>query len=71
MITPDMLTNRAATLPPRQSEAVALVEQYRQVAGELPSFGWLSRRLNISRPSAYRLLSRASARVERATRPTR
>ena len=62
MITPDDLDNRAVPLTPRQAEAVQLVERYYQAAGEMPSYGWLARRIAISRTSAYHLMARVRQR---------
>jgi DNA-binding CsgD family transcriptional regulator len=39
-------------LTPRQKEVARLVTDYYSVAGELPSAGWLARRLDISRQRA-------------------
>ena len=55
MIQPSDLHNRAtlpAALTDRQQQVLVLVRQYQAVACELPSTGWLSRRLNISRQRA-------------------
>lgn len=46
----------ARPMTPRQREIVELVTAYVQVAHEQPSAGWLSRRLHISYPVAYRHL---------------
>lgn len=62
MIQPGKLENRAAGgLTPRQAEAVRLADEYQAVAKEPPSFGWLARRLNVSRTSAFHLIQRARA----------
>lgn len=55
MITSSELNDRAvppAALTDRQQEVLTLVQRYQSVAHELPSAGWLSRRLNISRQKA-------------------
>jgi hypothetical protein len=44
------------TLTARQAEAAVLVRSYVEFAGELPSSGWLARRLNVSRQRAYQFL---------------
>lgn len=62
MIGPGQLENRAVgarPLTPRQEEAAALVQRYREAAGEEPSCSWLARRLNVSRTRAFHLKSRA------------
>lgn len=67
MITRNDLENReAVALPPRQSEALQLVEQYYRVAGEPPSYGWLARKTGISRQGAYDLMRRARERRSHA-----
>lgn len=56
MINAGDLSNREIepeTLTTRQREVYTLVTAYYSVAREWPSSGWLSRRLNISRKSAY------------------
>jgi hypothetical protein len=66
MITPDDLTNRAVSLTPRQEQAAQLVERYMAAAGEPPSYGWLARRMGISRQKAHELMARARNRAGRA-----
>jgi hypothetical protein len=68
VITPDDLANRAVDLTPRQAQVLEQVAAYISVAGEPPSYGWVSRRTGISRASAFRLMERIR---ERATSPTR
>lgn len=61
MITPAELQNRAVLAEPitaRQREVLQLVQAYYAVALELPSTGWISRRLNISRQRAHALMER-------------
>ena len=56
MITPSDLVNRAIApgeITSRQREVLVLVRQYYAAAHELPSAGWLSRRLKISRATAH------------------
>lgn len=62
MIRPSELDNRAH-LTPRQAEAVAFVEQYRQLCDELPPARLVAKKLDVSRMSAFRLLNRAQART--------
>ena len=55
MITPGELQNGAALpddLTNRQREVADLVARYVAVAHEMPSAGWLSRRMSISRERA-------------------
>ncbi len=55
MITASDLTNRGdtpAALTDRQREAFTLVTEYYRVALEAPSYGWLARRLGVSRQTA-------------------
>lgn len=59
MISPSELNNRAVQSDPmteRQREAFALLRQYYALSNELPSTGWLSRRLNISRQRAHAIM---------------
>jgi DNA-binding FadR family transcriptional regulator len=53
----------AKPLSDRQQLALELVHQYVAVAHELPSSGWLARRLSISRKRAWEHLE--SLRVKR------
>ena len=65
MITGAALLNRdagAADLTDRQREVLSVVRTYEAGAGELPSSGWLARRLAISRPAAWEYLRRLEAR---------
>ncbi len=41
-------TQTAEPLSARQQEVVTLVQRYVEAAHEMPSSGWLSRRLNVS-----------------------
>lgn len=47
----------ARTLTTRQEEAARLVTEYLAAAKELPSTGWLSRRMAISRQRAHHYLA--------------
>jgi len=61
MITPDQLSNRAidtSEITSRQLEVLTLVREYYAVAKELPSAGYLSRRLKISRQRAHAIMER-------------
>jgi len=40
-------------LTTRQREVATLIDRYVQAAGEMPSAGWLSRRLEVSRQTAH------------------
>jgi hypothetical protein len=53
MLSETMQTREAYPLSARQQTVVTLVTQYYAVAQELPSCGWLARRLSISRQRAY------------------
>lgn len=46
----------------RQRAVVALVRNYRRVAEEMPSAGWLARRLGVSRQRARHHLETIRAR---------
>lgn len=67
MIPPGALANRAAApaaarvLTPRQAEAVAFVDAYRNLTGELPPARLVGKRLNVSRTAAFNLITRARA----------
>lgn len=55
MITSAELQNHGvapASLTDRQREALTLVQDYYRVAHEAPSYGWLARRLGVSRQTA-------------------
>ncbi len=59
------LTHRAirpAALTDRQRQVVELVTAYVTVAQELPSSGWLARRLQISRQTAHHHVATLRAR---------
>lgn len=52
----EALDNRAvmpSDLTDRQREVLSLVRDYYHVARELPSAGWIARRLSISRATAH------------------
>lgn len=68
MIQPGKLENRADGLTPRQAEAVRLADEYQAVTNESPSYGYLARRLNVSRTAAYNLITRARADERRPAR---
>lgn len=60
MITNSDLSNRQINpeeLTDRQRQALTLVEAYYQVAQEAPSYGWLARRLGVSRQTAVEYIS--------------
>lgn len=50
------LTTRSLPLTDRQQAVFVLVEQYYAVAHEMPSSGWISRRMAISRKRAWQHL---------------
>ena len=51
---PDVaIETRTPPLTNRQRAVLLLVTQYRAVALEMPSAGWVARRLSISRQRAY------------------
>lgn len=54
MIDPGSLNNGMVEplLTERQREVAALIDRYVQAAGEMPSAGWISRQLEISRQTA-------------------
>jgi len=55
MITSHELQNHGVnpeSLTERQQEALTLVRDYYRVASEPPSYGWLARRLGVSRQTA-------------------
>ncbi len=54
--------NRHQPQTERQQTVVALVTRYYEAADELPSSGWLARKLSISRQTAYRHLETARER---------
>ena len=65
MIRPGQLQDRAhrlagpsdpRVLTDREREVMTIIEQYRSVAHEPPSAGWISRRLQISRQRAHELM---------------
>jgi DNA-binding CsgD family transcriptional regulator len=61
MINGSVLQNRsigAEDLSDRQREVVELVRNYEATTGEIPSSGWLARRLQVSRQTAYNHLRR-------------
>ncbi len=68
MIDPRELHN-GSTLPSslttRQQDAAELVSSYMSVAREMPSSGWLARRMNISRQRAHRYLEVVRAKALR------
>jgi len=67
MINGSALQNRSIgtdDLSDRQRQVVELVRDYAAAAGELPSSGWLARRLQISRQTAYDHLRRLARRQE-------
>jgi hypothetical protein len=72
MIEPSTLSNRGpASLRPvesltdRERDVVRLVNAYVSVAQELPSAGWLSRRLAISRERARELMQSVREKSEK------
>jgi DNA-binding CsgD family transcriptional regulator len=71
MIDPASLKNRAVMRPgftDRQETAVAWVERYYEVAMELPSTGWLARRMSISRKRAWEHMAAIREKLERSAR---
>lgn len=55
MITSNDLQNHGTnpeSLTARQTQALTLVREYYRVAQEPPSYGWLARRLGVSRQTA-------------------
>lgn len=68
----DALTTMARRVEPpaltiRQRQAAALVENYVAVAQEMPSAGWLGRRLSISRQRARELMTSIERKGHRIT----
>lgn len=68
-MSPNDLEHQATlpeTLTQRQREVASLVRDYVAVARELPSAGWLSRRMNISRERARQHIESLRDKVARA-----
>lgn len=59
MITASDLSNRGVNpeaLTAREHQVLTLVESYVRVAGEAPSYGWIGRRLGVSRQRAAQFI---------------